>query len=316
MIRAGERGKVADAFSRGFAAIGWDKTGSLGHAKSRDAIRELYLEAYPAAKNGQVPGDVAMLFKFRVVMRIGDRVVTYDARHKEYLVGSITSGYIYDPKKILGYPHLRRVKWQGRVRRDKLPVTSRNSLGSTLTIFMLDEAVWASIASVIGNEGLPSNAEVTEERGGDLYYRMFSPEVRDEAFRMRAHYELFYCLEKSIRDLVSEKLNSKYGTAWWDDAVPEAVKENVNRNIQREEDAGVTRRSINRLDYTNFGELGDIVRNNWEVFDSTFNNAKAFSKVMSNLNMLRAPIAHCCPLADDEVVRLKLTLKDWFRLME
>lgn len=37
---------------------------------------------------------------------------------------------------------------------------------------------------------------------------------------------------------------------------------------------------------------------------------------MNSLNLLRGPIAHCSPLAEDEVVRLKLTLKDWFRLME
>jgi len=34
-----------------------------------------------------------------------------------------------------------------------------------------------------------------------------------------------------------------------------------------------------------------------------------------NANLLRGPIAHCCPLAEDEKVRLDLTVKDWFRLM-
>jgi len=67
---------------------------------------------------------------------------------------------------------------------------------------------------------------------------------------------------------------------------------------------------------TTFGELGDIVRANWQRFSDTFNIEKAFSKVMTNLNLLRAPIAHCSALAEDEVVRLRLTLADWFRLME
>lgn len=30
----------------------------------------------------------------------------------------------------------------------------------------------------------------------------------------------------------------------------------------------------------------------------------------------QCPIAHCCPLAADEVIRLEITVKDWFRLME
>jgi len=133
---------------------------------------------------------------------------------------------------------------------------------------------------------------------------------------MAKHYELFYCLEKSIRSLVTEKMATQYGAAWWEQAVPQTIKENAAANMQRELDAGFTPRSTEEIDYITFGELGDIVRNNWDVFGDTFNSQKAFTKVMANLNTLRGPIAHCSPLAADEVVRLQLTVRDWFRLME
>lgn len=150
----------------------------------------------------------------------------------------------------------------------------------------------------------------------DRYYPQFSEVVRREAAQMAEHYELFYCLEKSIRDVVCERLESEHGTTWWDNVVPTQVRENVKKNTQREQESGVTIRSIREIDYTTFGELGDVVRANWQTFSDTFNNDKAFNKVMANLNLLRGPIAHCSPLAEDEVVRLRLTLKDWFRLME
>jgi len=38
--------------------------------------------------------------------------------------------------------------------------------------------------------------------------------------------------------------------------------------------------------------------------------------VMGSLNTLRGPIAHCSPLAEDEALRLRLAVRDWFRLME
>ncbi|MGB2710017.1 MAG: hypothetical protein WBC33_00760 [Conexibacter sp.] len=38
----------------------------------------------------------------------------------------------------------------------------------------------------------------------------------------------------------------------------------------------------------------------------TFSNRKAAERVTANLNTLRGPIAHCSPLADDEVVRRRL----------
>jgi hypothetical protein len=55
---------------------------------------------------------------------------------------------------------------------------------------------------------------------------------------------------------------------------------------------------------------------NWAIFASVFNNIKAVEKIMFNLNTLRNPIAHCSVLAEDEVLRLELSLRDWFRLAE
>ena len=150
----------------------------------------------------------------------------------------------------------------------------------------------------------------------DDYYPQFEAAVRAEAAAMSRHYEIFYCLEKSIRALVKEKLQAEKGSDWWQSAVPNNVRENASKNKQREADSGVTARSSDMLDYTTFGELGEIVRANWDAFSDTFNSDKAFSRVMNSLNLLRGPIAHCSPLAADEVDRLRLTLRDWFRLME
>lgn len=162
---------------------------------------------------------------------------------------------------------------------------------------------------------LGRNLGVVDDRD-DSYYPQFPEAVRREAAEMASHYEIFYCFEKSIRTLVSEKLEAVKGASWWDVTVPQSVKDNVKKNMQKEEESGVTIRSTKEIDYTTFGELGEIVRANWQTFSDTFNNEKAFTKVMNSLNLLRGPIAHCSPLAPDEVVRLRLTLRDWFRLME
>ncbi|WP_434713168.1 Swt1 family HEPN domain-containing protein [Rhizobium sp. YTUHZ045] len=86
--------------------------------------------------------------------------------------------------------------------------------------------------------------------------------------------------------------------------------------MKKEMDAGVSRRSDDELDYTTFGELSVIITSNWGIFGSIFNSKKAVEKVFASLNALRNPIAHCCPLAEDEELRLRLTVRDWFRLME
>lgn len=148
------------------------------------------------------------------------------------------------------------------------------------------------------------------------FYPQFEEAVRREASAMAQHYEIFYCLEKSIRTLIRSKLEAAHGATWWTTKVPQNVRDNAEKNMQREVEAGISQRSEDPIDYTTFGELGEIVRANWPDFSDTFNSDKAFTKIMGNLNLLRGPIAHCSPFAQDEVVRLKLTLRDWFRLME
>jgi len=150
----------------------------------------------------------------------------------------------------------------------------------------------------------------------NIYYPQFEKAIRQEASEMARHYEVFYCLENSIRDLISKMLKDTYGPNWWETKVSLEVKRNVTNNMNKEIDSGVTQRSEEPIDYTTFGELGEIIKQNWDIFGSVFSSIKAVEKVMASLNLLRAPIAHCSRLAEDEIVRLKLALRDWFRLME
>jgi len=161
---------------------------------------------------------------------------------------------------------------------------------------------------------LPATVQSVE----DVYYPQFDAAVRAEAAQMAKHYEVFYSLETSIRALVSETIKTAEGSPdWWSSArVPATIQTEVSSRVQKELDAGVTRRSSDELDYTTFGELSNIIISNWDIFGALFNSKKAVEKVMASLNTLRNPIAHCSPLAEDEQVRLQLAVRDWFRLME
>lgn len=157
-----------------------------------------------------------------------------------------------------------------------------------------------------------------KEHVKDAYYPQFSSEIRIEASQMSSHYELFYCLEKSIRDIVSKTLETEENNEeWWETTrIPQNIRQDVSLRIQKEVDSGISRRSNDALDYTTFGELAQIIVSNWDVFGGMFSSKRAVERVMSSLNTLRGPIAHCSMLAEDEVLRLNLTVRDWFRLME
>jgi hypothetical protein len=149
----------------------------------------------------------------------------------------------------------------------------------------------------------------------EQFYPQFSEKLRNEADAMARHFAIFYCLENSIRELITDRLEEAHGENWWDTAVPPNVRDNANKNRAKEVAAGVTLRSDSMIDYSNFGELGEILKANWGIFGDMLRDISAVQKILGSLNSLRAPIAHCKPLAPDEVVRLHLGLRDWFRQM-
>ncbi|MCB1230974.1 MAG: hypothetical protein KDN19_11935 [Verrucomicrobiae bacterium] len=154
----------------------------------------------------------------------------------------------------------------------------------------------------------------TEEQ---QYYSQFDRAVRKEASEMARHYQIFYCLEKSIRELISDTLEDAEGASWWDGSrITPHLQGEVKKRIKREKDSGMTVRSEDPLDFTTFGELSGIITGNWDLFGGILTSPKAVERIMGNLNSLRGPIAHCSPLAEDEVLRLQLSLRDWFRQME
>jgi hypothetical protein len=141
----------------------------------------------------------------------------------------------------------------------------------------------------------------------------FTHESRKGVAMMSTHYSKLYCLERQMRTMVAETLRKGKGDSWWDNCVPQQVRENAKRNLENEERLGVTPRSDRLVDYTTLGELGVIVDSNWKEFASVFKNQEAMKRIMRDLNMLRAYVAHCTPLPQDEVTRLDLNISDWMR---
>ncbi|ERI13116.1 hypothetical protein KXR64_09965 [Brucella intermedia] len=145
-------------------------------------------------------------------------------------------------------------------------------------------------------------------------YDQFEKEIRNQASMMSEYYEIFYCLEISIRRLVSQTMMEATGQNWWTSArVPPGVSTEVAARKKKELDSGFDLRSEHDIDYTTFGELSTLITSNWDLFEPIFSSKSAVSTILNRLNVLRGPIAHCCEMSDDEKLRLELTVRDWFR---
>jgi hypothetical protein len=148
-------------------------------------------------------------------------------------------------------------------------------------------------------------------------YEQFEAALRLEAARMSEFYEIFYCLENSIRKLVADIMIEAEGANWWtSQRVDEKrIREPAALRRKKEVDSGITPRSDRLIDYTTFGELSQLITDNWDLFDPIFQSKIAVSNVSNQLNLLRGPIAHCNPTDELEQERLNLAVRTWFKIM-
>ncbi len=168
MVRAGNDNELADIVeAKELVAIGWPEMGDLSDLKTRDAIKARYTEVYPDHASGRVPVNAGQLYRFAREIAEQDYVLTYLKASREFLIGRISGPYRYLADPLLAYyPHVRSVVWQCHASRDEFGPAARNSMGSTLTVFNLDDYLDQIVARVAGEVTV---ADEEEEESPPFY---------------------------------------------------------------------------------------------------------------------------------------------------
>lgn len=166
MVR-GEGGSLYDSFrDRGVAAIGWGKLAS--HAKpgiGRKQLIAMYQSAEPEAKMGTVVSGASQVWRFVNEIQEGDWIVTYTPANRLYSIGKVRGPAEYHPEWMeQGLSLARAVQWQAQeLQRDSLSTGSKNSLGSTLTVFEVPSSAAVEVLAVLnGTPRAPAKDEPEE----------------------------------------------------------------------------------------------------------------------------------------------------------
>jgi restriction system protein len=164
MVRAGENGRLFEDFEKGYVAIGWGDIEDMTALNTREKMNAAHEEKYSHHKPGRKHNAAAMAHKFRNELSKGDFVLTYNPASREYLIGEITGDYEYRPDAVGDYGNIRKANWTGKISRDSLKSKTRNSLGSTLTLFSLNEDVIADLKNALnGRSAAVETPDETEE---------------------------------------------------------------------------------------------------------------------------------------------------------
>lgn len=142
MIR-GDGGKLYDDFrDRQIVGIGWSQLAPLVKpGLSRAQLLALYQEVDPLSKLGTARSGASQVWRFVNEIQKDDWVITYSPANRTYLLGKVISDFQYHPEWVEeGMGIARQVKWNGEeIDRDRLSAATKNTLGSTLTVFQLPE---------------------------------------------------------------------------------------------------------------------------------------------------------------------------------
>lgn len=142
----------------------------------------------------------------------------------------------------------------------------------------------------------------------------FSPKIRYNATRMASIYTAFFCLENAVRELITERLVERKGIDWWEQCVSEKTKKSVNQLKEKEEKNKYhTSRSSTLIGYTLFGNLAQIIINNWEDFSDLFPDQAWITSRFNDLEMSRNIIMHTGVLPEIEIERIESIIRDWLR---
>lgn len=157
MVRAGRHNYLFDRFRElSIVAIGWNELGDISKIKDIDELK-ISLKDEFGYKPQTVNMNAGQINRFVREMKIGDNVVTYNFVERIYLIGEIVSDYFYDLS--FEYPNQRQVKWLGKVYRDELTTSTKNSLGSIATIFEIKDTARQELLEKIDRRRQTSSAD-------------------------------------------------------------------------------------------------------------------------------------------------------------
>jgi hypothetical protein len=114
----------------------------------------------------------------------------------------------------------------------------------------------------------------------------FSREAQVRAAAMGKVYELLYCLENSIRELIESTLKEAHGPQdWWNKGVDQAIRRSAEK---RAADDAKARwhgpRGESQLAYVDFPQYADIIGAQWPLFEPLLGDQAWVTYYFAELN--------------------------------
>ena len=139
-------------------------------------------------------------------------------------------------------------------------------------------------------------------------------EVILTARKMSYVYTAICAFENTVRKFVTSVLSESKGEKWWEVCVSEKIKNKAES--RREEEMKIrwhTPRGDTIINYTEFGDLITIMRNNWTEFEPFVVSLEWAEMIIKTIERSRNVIMHSGELVTQDIERIGMNIRDWLR---
>ncbi|MGV6839604.1 MAG: restriction endonuclease [Planktomarina sp.] len=168
-----------DALADDYVCIGWHKVGDLSDFPTEEvafksAAKSAISAAYPEKKEGAIPGDAGMLWRFRHEFKAGD-IVVYPSKHNRQVnIGRLKGRYSFGTESLEDgsvdeYPNMQDVDWLGNFPRDEFSQSALYEIGSIITIFKVKRHAAEFLAKIEPTSILAEQEDQTEALDDDSF---------------------------------------------------------------------------------------------------------------------------------------------------
>lgn len=133
------------------------------------------------------------------------------------------------------------------------------------------------------------------------------------AKRMAAVYTAVAAFENSIRKLIETRLLEEVGESWWS-SVSNGIRARAeSRRNEELKNKYHGQRGDALINYTDLKDLGNIIRNNWPIFEAYFPSIEWVESIFNAIERSRNVIMHSGTLDKEDIQRLGIFIRDWVK---
>ena len=162
MVRAGigKKATLLEKFKRNTVVSFGCGLGDVSD-KTEDEIKDIFNAKYPEKSKDSLKVYYSQIIIFRDNIKKGDYVLTYDPSNRTYLIGEVTSDYIFSQdlktngiSYLGGYNGIREVNWLDEISRDDLKESTKSTLQTPTAVFNIKEEAKEDIFNVLLNDNM------------------------------------------------------------------------------------------------------------------------------------------------------------------